>query len=785
MPSGSRLPDQWQGTWISPAEPDEAGPDRPAYVLARDVDISGPVAEACLFVTALGVYEAFLDGVRVGDAELTPGSTNYDRTVHAQCYDVAALLHPGVNRLELVLSDGWYRGRTGSGQLQDGWGQHTAALAQLEVRYVDGERSTVATDGRWTSHRSQIVRADLMTGQTTDFTAPSGSPLPVRDGLVDPPEPTVSPAPPVRRIEELRPHSVRSIAPGVSVVDFGQNIAGWVRLSDVGAPGSETTLEFGEHLDPDGDLTVEHLDTHTPQGAHVRFRQLDRVVAGTGDEVFEPRHTVHGFRYVRITHPGRSLSRDAVTAVVVHTDLVRTGWFECNDDRLDRLHAAGVWSFRGNAVDVPTDCPTRERLGWTGDYQVFIPTAATLFDVDGFTRKWLQALRDDQYDNGSPAMFSPDPLRMRLSEGFERIGGGSAGWGDAAVAVPWQLYRHYGDDQVLHESWPSARAWVEYALACARDIRHPSRVQRSPEPAPHERFIWDGPFHFGEWLEPRTGGAAEPHPAAGFQALLAADHGDVGTAYLYRSATQLAAMAEVLGMPEDAARYSTVARQVRDAWRTEFLLPGGRTDADSQASYVRAIGFGLMPAELVPAAAARLVALIAGADGRLGTGFLSTGMLLPVLADTGHSDVAYSLLTRTGTPSWLEMLERGATTFWEEWEGVDEHGVAHASLNHYSKGAVVGFLYSHVAGLRQDPGSAGWQHFTVAPLIGGGLTHASATLHTARGPISASWRREGDQLTVTVSVPEGAPATARLPGGETTVLPAGATTTLRSRIPAP
>lgn len=783
-PLMDKQPGLWRAEWISPAEPAALGESRPAYLLTRDFVLADTVVESAeLCISALGIYEAFLNGVRVGDVELAPGSTNYDATVHAQSYQVGGLLIPGSNRLEVLLSDGWYRGRNGSERLQNSWGTATAAIAQLDIVTSAGETVTLATDRHWTSRTSHITAADLMAGQTTDFSQPLSEPVPVRMGQVSPPSPVFSPAPPVRRIEELSATSTYALSDDATIVDFGQNISGWVRLTNLGPLGSETTLEFGEHVNNDGDLTTDHLDVHSPDGAFIPFSQIDRVVAGTGEEVFEPRHTVHGFRYVRVTHPGRTFDASSATAVVVHTDLRRTGRFSCSDDRLNRLHEAGVWTFRGNAVDVPTDCPTRERLGWTGDFQTFAPTAALLFDIDGFGRKWLEAVRDDQYDSGCLAMYSPDHLRMKRTDDPRRIAGGSAGWGDAAVAVPLALYRQYGDPEILASTWDSARAWVDYALHCARTFRHSDRIQRSSEQSPHEQFVWDGPFHFGEWLEPKAAPAAEVDVATAFQALLAADHGEVGTAFLFRSCSQLSDIAEILGKTDEAASLRDTAAKVGDAWRTEFLRPAGRTALDTQASYVRAINFGLLPDELVPMAANRLVELIAKRHNHLGTGFLSTGLLLPVLADTGHSEAAYSLLTQTDAPSWLGMLERGGTTFWENWDNVDENGTARpGSLNHYSKGAVIGFFYSHVVGLRQTPGSAGWEEFTVRPVIGGGLSSASATLDTVRGHISAGWTLEDGEFTLTVTVPHGIRATAELPGEPVTLLPNGVTTTLRTHI---
>lgn len=764
--------DDWVAQWISP--PGQAGTeeaDRPAYVLRRSCDLTAPVQAATLYASALGVYEIFINGVRVGEQELTPGSSNYDETLYAQSYDVGESLTLGANLLEIVLSDGWYRGRNGGPQLRDVWGATTAALAQLEI-VSDAGIVVVATDAHWECTPSSIVRADLMTGQTTDLRIMRSEEfaVPVIVGAVAAPVPQWSPSPPVRRIEELRPVSVTAHGDGVSIVDLGQNISGWLRLGDLGQPGDETTIEFGEHLGTDGDLDTTHLDLLFPDGGRLEYHQIDRVIAGDdGSAVFEPRHTVHGFQFARISHPGRELRGDSVTGVVVHTDLRRTGGFSCSDPDIERLHDTAVWSFRDNAVDIPTDCPTRERSGWTGDFQVFASTAAFVYDIAGFGRKWLQGVRDDQFESGSLAMFSPDSERMKVKDHPMRVGGGAAGWGDAAVSVPWTLYEYYGDIGVLEESWASMTAWMEYALKAARESRHPSRIARSSTPAAHEQYIWDGTFHFGEWMEPkkrRDDGTYIDPLLDDNDAFLHADNGELATAYLYRSTRQLADAACELGRAFDAAMYGELATEIRAAWIMEFLDERGRTSRDTQASYVRALGFGLVPEDLRENAAARLAELVESADVRLQTGFLSTGLLLPVLADNGYGSLAFQLLQRRGVPSWLGMLERGATTLWENWEGIDDTGRADGSLNHYSKGAVAQFFYTHIAGLRQAPGSVAWARVVVAPQLGGGLTSATASFVSPRGLLRSAWSLEEHRFTLEVQIPAGTTAEIRLPDGD-------------------
>ena len=764
------LDGDWTASWISPVESADAGYGRrPAHLLATDFTLTDEVRSARLYATALGVYTATVNGERAGTAELSPGSTSYDRTLYAQAYDVTDLLRAGVNRLEIELSDGWYRGQVGAFRMPAGWGTTLGARAELHVEYTDGTRTAIRSDEAWTSRPSTITRADLMDGQTVDFTATAGDPEPVRVDAVGAPQIDWSPAPAVRVVESRPPQSIREISAGVWVVDFGQNASGWVRLTDLGPAGTRTSIDYGEYVDLDGDLSTSHLDAERPGEPPVIFVQHDEVISGPAGDVFEPRHTVHGFQYARITRHGAPLDPASVAMQVVHTDLHRTGTFACSDDDLNRLHEIAEWSFRGNAVDVPTDCPTRERLAWTGDYQIFAPTATRLYDVLGFSRKWLRSVRDDQLTDGRIANFSPDGRRIKhhLDDQFAMMTG-SAGWGDAIVAVPWELYESYGDTQVLAENWDAMVRWVEWALGKARTERHHARVQQNPKPEPFEEYLWDGTFHWGEWTEPKErtadGTPIDPiksNPMAWFMA----DKGEVGTAFLYRSTATLSRVASVLGNHDAAARYAHTAEQIRSAWQTAYLRSDGTTVADTQAGYVRALSFGLMPNDLRDAAASRLVEIIRAAGTHLGTGFLATADLLPVLSDTGHADTAYDLLFQRTSPSWLNMIDHGATTIWEDWDGIDEHGVAHESLNHYSKGAVIRFLHTHTLGLRQAPGSVAWESVVIEPVPGPSLTWARGLHESPRGTIRVEWRIEGDEIQISGDIPAATTARIVFPDG--------------------
>lgn len=768
-----RFVHDWTAHWVAPVEGDDRpARQRPVHQLTGRLEVDGEVASAQLHVTAHGIYEPFVDGVRVGDQELTPGWTAYRARLQVQSHDITDLLTPGRHVVGALLSDGWWRGQNSVARRVDDYGTTTALLAEVVITYRDGRTATFGTDASWRSTPSHVLGADLIAGEVHDLrrrvdwaTGDPGDPVRVEDHGTDR---LVTPsAPPVRRIEEIRPAAVRRLGPGRWVVDVGQNISGWVRLARLGPAGTTVTLTHGEWLDADGDVTQEHLYARSIQTEVDLAFQTDVVTsAGTPGDVFEPRHSTKGFQYVRVEGDLDDLTADDVTAVVVHTDLAAVGGFSCSDPRIDALHRMADWSFRTNACDIPTDCPTRERAGWTGDWQIFVETAAFLYDVTGFNRKWLRDLAAEQRADGRVTNLVPEshPGDERPPE-FWPITEGSSGWGDAAVHVPWVQWRTTGDTAILAEQYDSARRWVDFAAGAAAAGRHPTRVARAVDAAPHETYVWDTGWHYGEWLE---GGESLDEAIA---AALVADAGAVATAYLHRSARELAEIAEVLGHDDDARRYAELAGSAGDAWRTEFLAADGRTTPDTQATYARALAFGLVPDDLRAAAADRLVALVREAGTHLSTGFLATPFLLPVLADTGHLDVAYELLLQDTEPSWLVMVDRGATTVWEEWGGVDADGAPHASLNHYSKGAVITFLHQHVAGLQAL--APGYRSIRVRPRPGGGLTHARAHHDSPHGRIEVAWRVEGGHGHLDLTVPDGVDATVELPDGSSTSLGGG------------
>ncbi|MCM0616894.1 glycoside hydrolase family 78 protein [Paenarthrobacter sp. TYUT067] len=763
------------GSWVQPTESGPFTPgSRPAYLLRAEFTVQD-LQPAWLTATAHGMYEVFINGARVDQDELKPGFSSYRRRLPAQRYDVGRLLRQGLNVVGVILSDGWFRGRHGFERRADGFGTETGVLLSIET----GAGPIAVSGADWLSRESWIQAADLMDGQREDRRlydaewADVGADLsawqPVAvtgSGAANPSRLVAEDRPPIRRIETLPPRETTWNADGSVVVDFGQNINGWVRLSTLGPCGTQLTLKHGEHMAGDGQVNTDHLRAFRfSDRTLLEAGQIDQVTSnGAAGDVFEPRHTTHGFRYVQIDGYPEPMDL-GIEAVVVHSDLPRAGRFITSDEELAALHDSVEWSFRGNACGVPSDCPQRERSGFTGDWQVFVETASRMFDVVDFSRSWLRDLATDQWADGRVPTVIPNPAGDAPSGiAFEDMSAGSAGWGDAAVLVPWELWRRTGDASILAESFPAMQRWVDFAAGAAAAGRHPDRVASRPDARPHEQYLWDTGFHFGEWLEP--GVTPNPDPRT--------DHGIVATAFLHRSAHLLALTADVLDKRDAAERYRSIAAGALGAWREEYLLGNGKLAVDSQATYTRALAFGLLPENQRAAAAAHLAHLVEAAGNTVGTGFLSTGQLLPALADHGQAAAAMRLLRSHQSPSWLAMLDRGATTMWEWWNGVDGTKVS-GSLNHYSKGAVASFLHTHVAGLRlpSEPSidDAGGRLILIEPVAIGTLATAEAHLDFPVGRASVAWSQRGETAEITVIVPHR--AALRLPDGTTRTLSKG------------
>lgn len=715
---------EWSARFVSPRT--LGGLDAPAPVLARDFEARPAVARARLYITAHGVYAAHLNGQRVGDQVLAPGWTSYPNRLHYQTYDVTGLIREGPNTLQALLGDGWFRGRLVHRRAH--YGDRLALLAQLEIEYADGSRETVCSDEQWRAGSSGILSDDLYDGQRTDLraTVELTDSVDVVEGDLGR---LVAPEGPPVRITERRPAVSISTSPsGCPLVDFGQNLVGWVRLRvRRTAEGSEVTVRHAEVLE-NGELGVRPLRS---------ARATDSYLLPAADEVvLEPSLTFHGFRYAEITGVADIRPGD-VEAVVVGTDLTRTGWFTCSDPDLNRLHDNAVWSMRGNFLSVPTDCPQRdERLGWTGDIQVFAPTACFLHDVAGFLTSWLADLAAEQHADGSVPYVIPDVLYQADPT--------AAAWGDAATVVPWVLYERYGDPGILERQYPSMRRWVDRISALAGD-----------------RHVWRGSFQFGDWLDP----AAPPEEAGAARA----DPDLVATAHLAHSAAIVARAATVLGLTADAERYAALAQETRQAFASEFVTASGNVLSDAPTAYALAICWDLLPdPEQRRRAGERLADLVRVEDFRIATGFVGTPLITEALTATGHLRTAYRLLLQRACPSWLYPVTMGATTIWERWDSMLPDRTINpgqmTSFNHYALGAVGDWLHRSVAGLA--PAAAGYRRLAVRPRPGPGLSHAFARHRTPYGEATVAWRREGGKLHVEITVPIGCRAEVDLPGQE-------------------
>jgi alpha-L-rhamnosidase len=703
----------------------------------------GAVTRATLHATAHGVFEAHLNGQPLSDDVLSPGWSSYEWRLRYRSYDVAALLQP-TSVLGIALGNGWFRGRLGWSGRKALYGEELAALAQLEIEFSDGHVQTVVTNESWTAGPSAVVFNDLYDGQTIDARRYSNKWLErgFSDGIwtgvhhAELDFRTLTPyiGPPVSRQEELRPIKIRTSPAGKTLVDFGQNLVGWVRVHVRGPAGTTIILRHAEVLEND------ELGTRPLRSA----KATDRFILSGGDDVFEPTFTFHGFRYVEVDGWPSELTPDALTAVVVSSELQRIGDFECSDELLNQLHRNVVWGTRGNFLDVPTDCPQRdERLGWTGDIAVYAPTAAYLFDVEDFLRDWLADLVAEQRAaDGMVGYVVPDVLKYSKAPSQFPRPETTAIWSDAAAWVPWALWQAYGNLQVLRDQYESM-------------IAHVRRVESLLSPT----GLWDTGFQFGDWLDPTT----PPDQPADSKA----DNGVVATACLYRDARILAKTAALLQRNEDERHFADLAERTRTAFNEHYVHDDGTIRSDAQTVYALALVFGLLDEDTGQLAGKRLAELVAESGYRIQTGFAGTPYVLDALSASGHLDEAYRLLLQRECPSWLYTVSMGATTIWERWDSMLPDGTINpgemTSFNHYALGAVADWMHRCVGGIA--PLEPGYSRVLIAPQPGGDIRWARSSLETKHGKISVSWSKDsGGPIELDIDVPEGVTALVQLPG---------------------
>jgi alpha-L-rhamnosidase len=734
-------PADWKADWIKSAI--EFGEySYPAPLFRKEFKVEKRVQSARLYCTSLGLYEFSINGQKVGDELFTPGWTSFEKRLQYQVYDITGMLVNGANAAGIMLGNGWYHAFNPNAN-RETESKALEVLTQIEIEFTDGSKHFITTDNTWKSSTGAILKSEIFDGEIYDarLEKPGWSSPGFDDrkwqGVVVPgtgKEQLVSAvSPPVRRIEEIHPVEIIYTPEGDTVLDMGQNMVGWCRLHLDCPEGTTIKLRHAEVLDRDGNFYTANLRTAR--------QEIFYTCKGGGPEVYEPRFTFQGFRYVAVSGYPKEVTKDILTGVVIHSDLEMTGKFSCNNDLINQLQHNIIWGQKGNFLDVPTDCPQRnERLGWTGDAQVFAPTSCFNMQSAGFWTKWLHDLAADQHDDGAVPHVIPNVLGR----------GGSHGWADAAVIVPWVVYRSYGDVRILEEQYESMQRWVEFVREQASDqyIRKP--VERQ----------------FGDWLAFAT--TRSDYPGA------TTDKDFLATAYYYHSVNLIRQIAEVLGKIEDAAYYQSLQEKVKEAFNREFVTPNGRVSPNTQTAYVVALSFGLLPPGLEETAAARLAEDV-NQFGHITTGFLGTADICHVLSGYGYFDEAYKLLYRKDYPSWLYPVTKGATTIWERWDGIRPDDTFQSpgmnSFNHYAYGAVGDWLYKVVAGINPSSETPGYKRIVVQPHPYGEMNDVKASHESLYGTIVSEWEVMDNKMQLTVEIPPNTTAEVFIPAtGKTLTL---------------
>ncbi len=737
--TGLLTPESWSACWIDPEPEDKPEGRQPASYLRRKFFIEA-AGNARLYITCHGLYAAYLNGRRVGDFVLAPGTDDYRKRLQYQVYDVSGLLHEGENELLVCLGDGWYRGNVGVDGLNGYYGDGLALLCQIEL---DGQ-PVLISDENWEASQSGPIRQnDMQLGECYDARMEDITGWhPVRRADFGYEQLVCSDSVPVTEQERF-PGKLLRTPNGETVIDFGQNLAGYTELRVTASAGQRLTLRHGEALDENGNFTQSNFDPGA-RNKNGGIPQKLEYICKDGLNIYKPSFCIFGFRYARV-ETDTDLTGAEFTAVAVYSRMPQTAFFECGVPDVNRLFLNSLWSMRSNLCDIPTDCPTRERAGWTGDAGVFAPTGVMLADCYPILRKWLAECRLAQGEDGLVQNIAPVNNRGGLISSLLQ---GSSGWGDACVLVPWALYEAYGDPSILAENYEMMTRWLAFVgkRACKTRLRN----RRNPQ----KLYLVDHGFHFGEWCEPDVDNIAS------MKRTMLRGAPEVATAYYHRSAALLSKIAHILGKAADAKRYEEIAEKARIAYRFTCTCQGV-IRSERQAEYVRPIAFGLLDKDEEQAAADALNRLVEQNGYHLNTGFLSTPDLCRVLSDHGHASTAFRLLLQDECPGWLYAVKKGATSIWETWDGIREDGTVHASLNHYAYGAVSGWLLSGVCGIRLQAGK-----LTLRPCPGRELGWARAAWDSPFGNIRSEWRYEGDELLIDAEVPQSLEARICLPDGQ-------------------
>lgn len=726
----------WKAKWIE-AGVIEDTVNRPAQYFRKQFATNKKIVSATAYITAHGMYEAHINGKRVGDYYLTPGWTSYNKRLQYQVYDVTSLLNNGNNAIAVITGNGWYRGYLAWGNQKNIYGKKLGLLFQLQITYSNGSTETISSDESWRSSTGAIRYAEIYNGETYDardektgwatagYNDAAWSPVKVQEYSNDNLLATYNE--PVKKHETFRPLKIFTTPKVEQVIDFGQNLVGWVVLKVKGNAGDKITLSHAEVLDKYGNFYIDNLRAAKAQDVF--------ILKGDGEETFEPHFTWHGFRFLKVEgYPGE-LKPENFEAVALYSDMKPTGEFVSSNPLINQLQHNIQWGQKGNFLDVPTDCPQRdERLGWTGDAQAFSRTASFNFGVHNFFSKWMKDVAADQYSSGSVPFVIPNVLGPNS--------GGATGWADVATIIPWNMYLAYGDKKILEDQYSSMKAWVGYMENASKN------------------FLWNTGYHFGDWLFYRPFDDNDGRSAVTDKYLIA-------QCFFANSIQIMINTANTLNKKEDAERYNQLLQKVKDAFVKEYITPNGRLVSGTQTAYVLALNFDMLPENQRAQAADKLVQNIKSYGTHLTTGFLGTPYLCHVLTRFGYTDVAYSLLMQETFPSWLYPVKMGATTIWERWNGIRPDSsfepASMNSFNHYAYGAIGDWMYRVVAGIDTYSDDPGYKHIKIQPHIGGDLKFASASLQTNYGKLSSTWKTGEGLIIIDIEIPANTMAAVYLP----------------------
>jgi len=725
----------WNAKWIE-IDFIEDSVNRPAQYFRKQFSATKKIASATVYITAHGMYEAQINGKRVGDAYLTPGWTSYNKRLQYQVYDVTNLLQNGANAIGVTVGNGWYRGFLAWSGNKDSYGKKTGLLMQLDINYTDGTTARINSDETWKSSTGSIRYSEIYHGETIDareektgwstanYNDANWSGVKVQNYPNDNLLATYNE--PIKKHEKFKPLKIFTTPKGEKVIDFGQNLVGWVIVKANGNAGDKITIRHAEVLDKNGNFYIDNLRAANATANY--------ILSGKGEETFEAHFTFYGFRYIKIEGVN-DVKPENFTAVALYSDMKPTGTFTSSNALINQLQHNIQWGQKGNFLDVPTDCPQRdERLGWTGDAQAFSRTAAFNFGVHNFFAKWLRDVEADQRPSGKVPYVIPNVLQPEA--------GASAGWADAANIIPWNMYLAYGDKKILEDQYNSMKAWVGYMEKESKN------------------YLWNTGFHFGDWLFYRPFDDNDGRSAV-------TDKYMIAQCFFANSVQIMINTAKVLAKNDDVAKYTELLKNLKEAFSKEYLTPNGRLVSSTQTAYVLALNFDMLPGDLREQAVQKLVDNIKSYNNHLTTGFLGTPYLCHVLSRFGKTDVAFSLLMQESYPSWLYPVKMGATTIWERWNGIRPDSTFEPasmnSFNHYAYGAIGDWMYQVVAGLDTYDDGPGYKHIKIQPHIGGGLTNASASLQTYYGKASSGWKIEGNKIIMDIEIPANTTATVFVP----------------------